>query len=135
MQSIHFFAGSNTARGFYSCFENILPADMRRRMFFIKGGPGVGKSTLMRRVGAYAEEKGLKAIYFHCSSDPDSLDGVCLPERGIGLMDATAPHVYDPVIRMPERSSTFSSASPRVLHAATGIWPQRSWCFCRRRLA
>ena len=98
MQSIHFFAGSNTARGFYSCFENILPADMRRRMFFIKGGPGVGKSTLMRRVGAYAEEKGLKAIYFHCSSDPDSLDGVCLPERGIGLMDATAPHVYDPVI-------------------------------------
>lgn len=98
MQSIHFFAGANTARGFYSCFENILPADLRRRMFLIKGGPGVGKSTLMRRAGAQAEEKGLNVVYFHCSSDPDSLDGVCMPERGVGLMDGTAPHVYDPVI-------------------------------------
>ena len=98
MQSIHFFAGANTARGFHSCFESILPADMRRRMYFIKGGPGVGKSTLMRRVGAHAEEKGMKVIYFHCSSDPDSLDGVCLPERGIGLVDGTAPHICDPAV-------------------------------------
>ena len=98
MQTIHFFAGANTARGFVSCFEDILPAAQRRRMYFIKGGPGVGKSTLMKRVGAYAEEKELQVEYFHCSSDPDSLDGVSLPQQGIGLMDGTAPHVYDPVI-------------------------------------
>ena len=98
MQSIHYFAGANTAQGFHSCFENILPPDQRKRMFFIKGGPGVGKSTLMRRVGAAAEERGLEVVCFHCSSDPDSLDGVCLPERGIALMDATAPHIYDPAV-------------------------------------
>lgn len=98
MQNIHYFAGANTAQGFHSCFESILPADQRKRMFFIKGGPGVGKSTLMRRAAAAAGEKGLKIVCYHCSSDPDSLDGVCLPERGIALMDATAPHVYDPAV-------------------------------------
>lgn len=98
MQCIHYFAGANTARGFVSRFENILPVSQRRRMIFIKGGPGVGKSTLMKRVAEAAQQKGRQVICFHCSSDPDSLDGVAIPEMGIGLMDGTAPHVYDPVL-------------------------------------
>ena len=98
MHSLHYFAGGNTARGFYSCFGDLLPAHEQKRMYYIKGGPGVGKSTLMRRVAQAAESKGHEAVYFHCSSDPDSLDGVCLPRLGIGMMDGTAPHVYDPVV-------------------------------------
>lgn len=98
MKPIHYFAGGNTARGFYTCFEDILPRAERRRMFYLKGGPGVGKSTMMRRVGEMAERAGLRVEYFHCSSDPDSLDGVCLPERGAAMMDGTSPHVYDPVV-------------------------------------
>lgn len=97
MQAIHYFPGGNTAEGFCSHFEDILPAPARRRMFYLKGGPGVGKSTLMRRVGEAAEKVGLEVEYFHCSSDPDSLDAVCLPQKGAALMDGTAPHVYDPV--------------------------------------
>lgn len=97
MQAIHYFPGGNTAEGFCSHFGDILPAPMRRRMFYLKGGPGVGKSTLMRRVGEAAEKAGLEVEYFHCSSDPDSLDAVCLPQKGTALMDGTAPHVYDPV--------------------------------------
>ena len=97
MQAIHYFPGGNTAEGFCSHFEDILPAPARRRMFYLKGGPGVGKSTLMRRVGEAAEKAGLEVEYFHCSSDPDSLDAVCLPQKGTALMDGTAPHVYDPV--------------------------------------
>ena len=98
MHSIHYFTGGNTARGFYSCFDSILPREQQRRMYYIKGGPGVGKSTLMKRFALAAEEKGLDVEYFHCSSDPDSLDGVSLPALGIGMMDATAPHSYDPVV-------------------------------------
>lgn len=97
MQAIHYFPGGNTAGGFCSHFGDILPAPMQRRMFYLKGGPGVGKSTLMRRVGEAAEKAGLEVEYFHCSSDPDSLDAVCLPQKGAALMDGTAPHVYDPV--------------------------------------
>jgi len=98
MHSIHYFAGGNTARGFVSCFEDILPKALQKRMYYIKGGPGVGKSTLMKRFAKAAEEKGLEVEYFHCSSDPDSLDGVSLPALGIGMMDGTAPHVYDPAV-------------------------------------
>ena len=98
MQSIHYFAGANTARGFVSCFEDILPQSQQKRMYYIKGGPGVGKSTLMKRFAAAAQARGLETESFHCSSDPDSLDGVALPALGVGMMDATAPHVYDPVV-------------------------------------
>lgn len=98
MPSIHYFAGGNTARGFYSCFSHILPAAQQKRMYYIKGGPGVGKSTLMKHVAKEAEAKGHEVAYFHCSSDPDSLDGISLPRLGVAMMDGTAPHVYDPVI-------------------------------------
>lgn len=98
MHRFHFLAGGNTAQGFYSCFDSILPRDHQKRMYYIKGGPGVGKSTLMKRFAKAAQEKGLEVEFFHCSSDPDSLDGVSLPALGIGMMDATAPHIYDPVI-------------------------------------
>lgn len=98
MHHFHFLAGGNTAQGFYSCFDSILPVAQRKRMYYIKGGPGVGKSTLMKRFAKTAEERGMEVEYFHCSSDPDSLDGVSLPALGIGMMDATAPHTYDPVI-------------------------------------
>ena len=107
MRPIHYFAGGNTAEGFCSHFEDILPASDQRRMYYLKGGPGVGKSTLMRRVGEAAEKDGLTVEYFHCSSDPDSLDGICLPERGMAMMDGTAPHVYDPV--MPGARDTLLS--------------------------
>ncbi len=98
MHHYHFLAGANTAQGFYSCFDFILPKEQQKRMYYIKGGPGVGKSTLMKRFAKAAEEQGLEVEYFHCSSDPDSLDGVSLPALGVGMMDGTAPHVYDPVI-------------------------------------
>lgn len=98
MHAVHYFAGANTARGFCSCFDHILPKDQQKRMYYIKGGPGVGKSTLMKRFAKAAEEHDAETTYFHCSSDPDSLDGVSLPALGIGLMDGTAPHVYDPAV-------------------------------------
>lgn len=96
MEAMHYLAGGNTAKGFFSCFEHILPEERRRRMYYIKGGPGVGKSSLMKKIGGAAEAAGWKTEYFHCSSDPDSLDGVAFPEKGIAFMDGTAPHVYDP---------------------------------------
>ncbi|NLO85210.1 MAG: hypothetical protein GX096_07270 [Clostridiales bacterium] len=98
MQPNHYFAGANTAQGFFTCFEDIVPRTQRKRMYYIKGGPGVGKSTMMHRVAKSAEEKGIRVEYFHCSSDPDSLDGIALPEIGAGMMDGTAPHVYDPSV-------------------------------------
>ncbi len=56
----------------------------------LKGGPGTGKSTLMKRVAAAFPEDDVSV--YHCASDPRSLDAVVLEQRGIYVADATAPH-------------------------------------------
>ncbi len=92
-----YFSGSNSGEGFYNRFDGIVPTWGRlTRYFMIKGGPGVGKSTLMKRVAAKAEEAGEEVELFYCSGDPDSLDGVRLVNKGIVFADATAPHAMDP---------------------------------------
>lgn len=92
-----FFSGSNSGEGFYNCFAGVIPPwEWVNRYFMIKGGSGVGKSTLMRRVAEMAEEGGDEVEYFYCSGDPDSLDAVRLVKRGIVFADATAPHCMDP---------------------------------------
>lgn len=99
MGQISYFLGANTPKGFYSLMGEMLPPEGVKRGYLLKGGPGCGKSSLMRKVGQGAVERGEKCEFIHCSGDPDSLDGVVLPERGVFLADATAPHVLEP--RLP----------------------------------
>lgn len=85
-----FFLGANSKDGFVS----LLPQFQRespRRLYAVKGGPGCGKSTCIRRLSAAL---GGADEYLLCSSDPDSLDGAVLPN--IALLDGTAPHVFEP---------------------------------------
>lgn len=92
-----YFSGSNSGAGFHNYFDGLVPTwGKLTRYFMIKGGPGVGKSTLMKAVLKQAEEAGEDAECFYCSGDPDSLDGVRLVKRGIVFADATAPHAMDP---------------------------------------
>jgi len=94
---VNYFSGSNSGTGFFNRFDGIVPAwESLTRYFMIKGGPGVGKSTLMKVVVKRALEQGEEAECFYCSGDPDSLDGVRLVKRGIVFADATAPHAMDP---------------------------------------
>lgn len=93
--AMHLFSGSNTAEGFCGYFNELQ--QMAGRTVIIKGGPGVGKSTLMKKVGAHYEEEGLQVHYYHCSGDPDSVDAVYVPRRSYLMVDGTAPHTLDPV--------------------------------------
>lgn len=90
------FPGGNTPDGFYSYYNYILPQRKAKKIFCIKGGPGVGKSTLMKAVGKHFHEKGEPVDFLWCSSDPDSLDGIILKKRAVALVDGTAPHIVDP---------------------------------------
>lgn len=92
----HMFPGGNTSLGFYSYYSNILPQDKATRIFILKGGPGVGKSTFMKKIGNEMLDRGYDVEYMHCSSDNNSLDGVVIPSIGVALVDGTAPHVVDP---------------------------------------
>jgi nucleoside-triphosphatase THEP1 len=91
---LNYYAGGNTAQGFYSLYESSLQ-DVNK-LFILKGGPGTGKSTLMKRIGAAFHEKGYDIEYLHCSSDNSSIDGVKIPALKAGIVDGTAPHIIEP---------------------------------------
>jgi Cdc6-like AAA superfamily ATPase len=91
---MHYFAGGNTAKGFYSLYDSNLAG--LERLFILKGGPGSGKSTIMKKIGQEWLDKDYDIEYLHCSSDNDSIDGVIIPALKIGLVDGTAPHVIEP---------------------------------------
>ncbi|MEG0388597.1 MAG: ATPase [Niameybacter sp.] len=93
----HVFPGSNTPHGFHSFFSYILPQKEAHQLYIITGGPGTGKSSFMKRIGVYATEQGLDVEFFHCSSDPQSLDALVIPSLKVGFLDGTAPHVTDPI--------------------------------------
>lgn len=91
----NYFPGGNTPEGFYS-FYDYLPY-YAEKLYIIKGGPGTGKSTFMKRTGYELHEAGYDIEFHWCSSDNNSLDGIVVPELEIGFLDGTAPHMTDPV--------------------------------------
>ena len=93
---IQYFLGANSPAGFYSLYSELLPPETANAIYILKGGPGCGKSTLMRRVAQQAAQAGEAVEYILCSGDPDSLDAVVLPRLGAALVDGTAPHVVEP---------------------------------------
>ena len=92
-----FFMGAIAAGGYRSHLKNIYNADKGWRAYLIKGGAGMGKSTLMKGVAAALSEQGFDYINIPCPSDPDSLDGVIFPSIKVCIMDATAPHIVNPL--------------------------------------
>ncbi|MBC7341582.1 MAG: hypothetical protein H5U02_03905 [Clostridia bacterium] len=89
------FPGGNTAKGFHSFYDFIAPL-RPNRIYIIKGGPGIGKSTLIRKIGMALYEKGLPLELHLCSSDNSSLDAVALPSLKVSVVDGTSPHTVDP---------------------------------------
>ena len=90
------FLGANTPQGFVSFFDELYNPYENCRPYIIKGGPGTGKSTLMKKVLAECEKRGLATEKIYCSSDPDSLDGIIVPDLGISIADGTSPHLLEP---------------------------------------
>lgn len=90
-----FFLGANSPGGFSSLYGGFTDPDAET-LYILKGGPGCGKSTMMKKIAAAAEGAGLRVELIHCSGDPDSLDGVKIPARGIAYVDGTSPHVVEP---------------------------------------
>lgn len=91
-----FFLGANTPKGFVSFFDELYNPYTDVGTYIIKGGPGTGKSTLMKRLADRLDEKGIPCEKVHCASDPESLDGLISPEAGLCLADGTSPHVIEP---------------------------------------
>ena len=95
-----YFAAANSYRGFISYFDRIFQSKDFDRIFVLKGGPGTGKSSFMKKISTHFQEFGCYVEEIYCSSDPHSLDGVILSKNGrrVALLDGTAPHERDAVI-------------------------------------
>lgn len=92
-----FFAGVSSIDGYRSHLGEIYNPDDGWRAYIIKGGAGMGKSTMMKRVAHAMREAGVNVWYAPCPGDPDSFDAVVFPDIKACLMDATAPHIVNPV--------------------------------------
>ena len=92
-----YFPGNNTPLGFYSYYKYILGQREANKIICIKGGPGTGKSTFMRRIGEAFVSEGEDVDFLHCSADENSLDGIVLQNRKVAIIDGTSPHTTDPV--------------------------------------
>lgn len=91
-----FFLGANSKYGFHSFYHALIDLDSAENVYIIKGSPGCGKSSFMRRVQAKLTQAGYDIEEIKCSSDPDSLDGIVIPKLRSALVDGTSPHIVEP---------------------------------------
>ncbi len=88
------FFGASTPDGSVNYIDNIT-AGLERR-YFIKGRPGTGKSTFLKRLQRELENAGYDTEVYWCSFDKDSLDMVLAPQLSFCVFDSTAPHELFP---------------------------------------
>jgi len=95
-----YFAAANSYGGFISYFDKVFPSGDFDAIYVLKGGPGTGKSSFMKKMSSalIVECSEIEEIY--CSSDPHSLDGLIARrgERAVAIIDGTAPHERDAVV-------------------------------------
>lgn len=85
-----YFLGNNTAYGFVGYYEETLKSV--DPVILLKGGPGTGKSSMLKKIAKDARAKGYDVELWYCSGDPASLDGVYIKQLNAAVVDATAPH-------------------------------------------
>lgn len=90
----HRFLGAATPLGPID-YVPIIIRGLRRRIY-LKGRPGTGKSTILKKLAAAAQERGFDTEIYHCGFDPHSLDMVVVRSMGFAVFDSTAPHEYFP---------------------------------------
>lgn len=103
-----YFAGANTGDGFVGSYVDIANESLLDKVYIIKGGPGTGKSSLMRRVAKTAERENHEVGYYLCGSDPESLDCIVIDGK-IAVLDGTSPHTRD--MQFPGAKSTIIDIS------------------------
>ena len=131
---VRYYLGANSPNGFYSLYDQLLDPAEAKELLILKGGAGCGKSTLMSRVAAQAEARGIPVEYIRCSGDPDSLDAIILPDRHAAIVDGTAPHDTAPLGHPAKKSqdlqgfagSAFGRYQHRARFLGTLLWDKHS---------
>lgn len=90
----HRLLGTLTPTGARDTVQSITQ-NLEKRLF-IKGYPGTGKSSMMKKFANEALSRGFDVQLVWCGLDSNSIDMVILPELKFCIFDSTEPHVYFP---------------------------------------
>lgn len=88
------FFGATTINGAKDYCGEIISNIANR--YFIKGRPGSGKSTMLKKIIECAKETGTDIDVYHCAFDPNSIDMIVLKDFDTVIFDSTSPHEYFP---------------------------------------
>ena len=89
----NYFLSANTSKGFVDFFKDAQ--SHCERAYILKGCTGNGKSTLIEKVATLAFADGYDVERVHCSLNTSNLDGVIIPNLGVGLFDGSEPHITE----------------------------------------
>ncbi|GAB6172896.1 hypothetical protein JCM15765_23740 [Paradesulfitobacterium aromaticivorans] len=81
----HYFAEGLTSRGYISLLPVMMPN--WERTYVLLGGPGTGKSTLIKVIGLELLDRGYGLDFFRSARDPDSIAGFTLTGQGYTMLD------------------------------------------------
>ncbi|AET70860.1 hypothetical protein Desor_5486 [Desulfosporosinus orientis DSM 765] len=82
----HYFAEGLTTRGYISLLPNMMPT--WKRVYVLLGGPGTGKSTMIKIIGLELLDRGYEIDFLRSVRDPDSMAGFIMPRMGLAVLDA-----------------------------------------------
>ncbi|MDD5952431.1 MAG: hypothetical protein PUC32_02070 [Oscillospiraceae bacterium] len=88
--AVHRFFGAATEEGAVDYIDNLTEGVAKR--YLIKGRPGTGKSTFLKKLAERAVQNGFDVEVYHCAFDPRSLDMVVVRALEFCIFDSTAPH-------------------------------------------
>lgn len=91
-----FFLGANSPQGFVSRFDQLKKDKENWKCYILKGGPGTGKSTIIKKISEHFKKYSDDAELIYCSGDKSSLDAVIFPQLKFSVADGTAPHLLEP---------------------------------------
>jgi hypothetical protein len=82
----HYFAEGITNRGYISLLPNMMSE--WERTYVLMGGPGTGKSTLIKLIGLDLLDRGNEIDFLRSARDPDSIAGMLIRRANIAILDA-----------------------------------------------
>jgi hypothetical protein len=82
----HYFAEGLTSIGYISLLPNIVAGC--QRLYMLLGGPGTGKSTVIKVLGLEMLERGYEVDFLRSANEPDSMAGFIIREAAFVVLNA-----------------------------------------------
>lgn len=87
----HLFASAITPQGLVNHLPTLVAGSTTRVL--IRGTAGTGRTTIISKVLAAAQQRNYDVEVYHCALDPERIDHVLIPKLGITICNASEPHV------------------------------------------